>query len=80
MTDHLPCYGKLLPSPPWRQSGNERSDGVFRYVYPQPGTVRRPPDITVNLEAWARCAECHEFSTCLQLSTAKGVLGAAVRN
>lgn len=80
MTEHRLCYGRLFPSMNWRQPGKERPDGVFGYVFQQPGTVRRPPDIVVDLEAWDRCAGCLEFNSCLQLSTARMTLEAAVRN
>ena len=80
MTNHRPCYGNLFPSLNWRESGKQRPDSVFGYVYGQPGTVRYPPDITVDLEAWDRCTVCQEFSTCLQLSAAKITLEAAARN
>jgi hypothetical protein len=80
MTGHRPCYGKLFPSVTWRQCGSERPDGVFSYVYQQPGSVRRRPDIRVDIEAWDRCLECRDFSSCIQLSTATITLEAAVRN
>lgn len=80
MTNYQPCYSNLFPSLAWHQAGKERPDGVFRFVYRQPGTVTFPPDITVDLEAWDRCTACQQFSTCLQLSTAKITLEAALRN
>jgi hypothetical protein len=80
MTEHRACYGRIFPSMHWHQSGKERPDGVFGYVFQQPGTVRRPPDVTIDLGAWDRCVECREFTSCLQLSTAKVTLEAAVRN
>ena len=80
MTNHQPCYGNLFPSLALHRSGKERPDGVFSFVYQQPGTVRLPPDIAVDLKAWDRCTACQEFSTCLQLSTAKIRLEAAARN
>jgi len=80
MKDHIPCYGKLFPSTLWRQSGKERADAVFGYVFQQRGTVARPPEITVDLEAWDRCTECREFSTCCQLSAATTIVEMAVRH
>jgi hypothetical protein len=79
MNDHTPCYGKLFPSASWRQSGKERTDAVFGYIFQQWGTVARRPEITVDLEAWDRCVECHEFGSCRQLSAAKVLLEMAVR-
>jgi hypothetical protein len=80
MTEHRPCYGRLYPSMNWRQSGKEQPDGVFGYVFQSPENRQVPPEITVDLEAWDRCAECREFTSCLQLSTARITLEAAVRN
>jgi hypothetical protein len=80
MRDHLPCYGNLFPSAALRQSGMDRPESVFGYVFQQCGTVARPPQITVDLAAWDRCVECQGFSTCMQLSAAKLLLEMAVRN
>lgn len=76
---HQTCYGNLFRSSGWHRSGNQPADSVFAFSYRQPGTVRFPPEISVDLEAWDRCMACLEFSTCLQLSTAKITLEAAVR-
>jgi hypothetical protein len=80
MKEHMDCYGKLFPSRSWRQSGRERPGAVFGYVFPQPGTVALPPEITADLEEWDRCTECREFSTCWQLSAAKALLEISARN
>lgn len=77
--EHKPCYGKLFPSAASRQSSKETPDAPFRYVFEQWGTVRRPPEITVDLNVWDRCVECPEFGSCRQLSTAKVLLEMAVR-
>jgi hypothetical protein len=52
---------------------------VFRLIEKPAGMVRPPPEIAVNLGAWDRCVECHEFSPCTQLSCAKLLLQMAVR-
>ena len=80
MKNHKACYGELFPSRSWRGSGKERADGIFGYVYQQPGTVALPPGISVDLEEWDRCTECREFSTCWQLSAAKALVEMSVRN
>jgi hypothetical protein len=79
MKEHKPCYGMLFPSAGFRQSSKERPDAPFGYVFQQAGTVQRPPEITVDLDAWDRCVECLEFDSCRQLSTAKVLLEMAVR-
>ena len=80
MTGHRRCYGRLFPSMASYQSGKQHTDGVFGYVFQQPGTVRCPPDITVDLAEWDHCAACGDLTACLQLSTARITLEAAVRN
>jgi hypothetical protein len=79
MKEHKTCYGMLFPSAGFRQSAKERADGPFGYEFEQPGTVRRPPRLTVDLDAWDRCVECPEFDSCQRLSTAKVLLDMAVR-
>lgn len=79
MKEHLPCYGKLFPSTTCLRPGKERTGAVFGYLIEQWGTVRRAPEITVDLDAWDRCIECQEFGSCRQLSAAKVLLETAVR-
>ena len=78
--EHMDCHGKLFPPRPGRQSGRERRGVVLGYVFPQPGTVTLPPEITADLEEWDRSTECREFSICWQLSAAKALLDISVRN
>lgn len=80
MQEHKACYGKLFPSAEWRQPGKPRAGAVFGFEFHQSGTVPRPPEIAVDLEAWDRCVECGEFDTCRHLSHAKLMLEMAVRN
>ena len=80
MESHMSCYGKMFPSTAIRQPGKERPAAVFGFLPQQPGTVTLPPDITVDIDAWDRCVQCRDFSTCQQLSTAKVMLEMAVRN
>ena len=43
-------------------------------VHSSGGTVPRPPQVAVDLEAWDRCVECPEFGSCQQLSASKLLL------
>ncbi len=79
MKAHRPCYGKLFPSTAFRGAGSAAADAPFGFVFEQPGTCPRPPEITVDLEAWDRCVECPEFGSCRELSSAKVLLEMAVR-
>lgn len=74
MKEHRACYGRLFPSTVFRVSPREPVGAPFAYVFEQRGTVPRPPEIAVDLEAWDRCVECPEFGSCRQLSTSKLVL------
>ena len=78
MKEHRTCYGSLFPSAAFRQSGKERLEAVFGYVFTQPGTVPQPAEVTVDMNAWDRCVECQEFNSCRELSTAKMLLESAV--
>jgi hypothetical protein len=80
MSEHMPCYGKIFPSNAWRQSGKDRPDAVFGYVFQQAGTATRTPEITVDLAAWDHCVQCPDLSSCHQLSIAKLLLEMAARN
>lgn len=79
MAEHLPCYGRLFPPSAFRESGKDRPEAVFGFVLAQAGSVRRPPEVTVDFDAWDRCVACPEFSSCQQLSVAKMLLEMAVQ-
>lgn len=80
MQEHKPCYGKLFPSITCPRPGKEHPGAVFGYLIKQWGTVAHAPEVSVDVEAWDRCFECQEFSSCRQLSAAKILLEIAVRN